>query len=84
MRQHWIGERDPVDRLVRQFPLEPRERDDKASRTSADINGSGANSELSQIQWVLLCWWESGSGYAARALAQISGIVAVSPPSLLM
>jgi hypothetical protein len=24
---------------------------------------------------------ESGSGYAARALAQISGIVAVSPPS---
>jgi hypothetical protein len=29
--------------------------------------GSGANSELSQIQWVLRCWWESGSGYAARA-----------------
>jgi hypothetical protein len=32
----------------------------------------------------LALWMESGSGYAARAACQISGIVAVSPPSLLM
>jgi hypothetical protein len=37
-----------------------------------------------EIRWVLLCEMEIGSGYAARAACQISGIVAVSPPSLLM
>jgi hypothetical protein len=46
--------------------------------------GSGANSELSQIRWVLLGGLESGSDYAARAACQIFGIVAVGSPSLLI
>ena len=46
--------------------------------------GSGANLQMCEIRWVLLCEMEIGSGYAARAACQISGIVAVSPPSLLM
>ena len=47
-------------------------------------SGSGANLQVCEIRWVLLCEMEIGSGYAARAACQISGIVAVSPPSLLM
>ena len=47
-------------------------------------DGSGANLQVCEIRWVLLCEMEIGSGYAARAACQISGIVAVSPPSLLM
>jgi hypothetical protein len=53
-------------------------------RAHAIYYGSGANLQVCEIRWVLLCEMEIGSGYAARAACQISGIVAVSPPSLLM
>ena len=53
-------------------------------KTVGRLGGSGANLQVCEIRWVLLCEMEIGSGYAARAACQISGIVAVSPPSLLM
>jgi hypothetical protein len=52
----------------------PDRRLESARRARVRVNSGSliavdgtANSELSQIQWVLLCWWESGSGYPARA-----------------
>jgi hypothetical protein len=50
-------------------------------RASAVAQGSGANPKPGQIGSVLLSI-EGDSDYAARAACQISGILAVIPPSL--
>jgi hypothetical protein len=67
--------------LVSMFRVN-HEESGNANRITGPDQGSGANPKPGQIRSVSCYRFEGDSDYAARAACQISGILAVRPPSL--